>query len=77
MGKFSEMRFNDIIIEALPVFLIGHVIIFFFGVSWLAVQVGLSKAILAGLVPFIPGAIIKTVLASIVHPTILGFLQKK
>lgn len=75
MGKFSQYRFNNNLIDALPIFFIGHIVIFFFGVAWLSTQIGISKAIMSGLVPFIPGAIIKTFIASIIHPSILKLLQ--
>ncbi|MPZ87085.1 MAG: biotin transporter BioY [Nitriliruptorales bacterium] len=52
--------------RALLAFGLGHLVIFTFGVSWLAVvaNLDLRGALLAGLVPFIPGMILKTALAA-------------
>jgi biotin transport system substrate-specific component len=46
----------------------GNLVIYLFGVSWLAVFVGISKAPLLGMVPFIPGDILKIVLATVALP---------
>jgi biotin transport system substrate-specific component len=46
----------------------GNLVIYLFGVSWLAVFVGISKAPLLGMVPFIPGDILKIVLATAALP---------
>lgn len=45
-------------------FLLGHVVIFTLGVFWLSFFVGSQNALAAGLVPFIPGEVIKTLIAA-------------
>ncbi|MCS7050082.1 MAG: biotin transporter BioY [Thermomicrobium sp.] len=47
---------------------LGNVVIYLFGVSWLAVFVGLERAPLLGLVPFLPGDALKIVLATVALP---------
>ncbi len=47
---------------------LGNLVIYLLGVSWLAVFVGISKAPLLGMVPFIPGDIVKIVLATVALP---------
>jgi biotin transport system substrate-specific component len=47
---------------------LGNLVIYLLGVSWLAVFVGISKAPLLGMVPFIPGDILKIVLATVALP---------
>lgn len=42
---------------------VGHLIVFVPGVAWLAQLVGFEKAIVAGLVPFILGTVLKSALA--------------
>lgn len=43
--------------------LAAHGAIFALGVPWLAVFVGATKAVTAGLLPFLPGALVKSLLA--------------
>jgi len=52
--------------RALAVFTLGSAVIFAFGVPWLAVVAGLgpAEAIALGLLPFIPGGIVKALLAA-------------
>lgn len=44
--------------------LAGNVLCLVIGVAWLAVLIGLSKAIMLGAVPFILGAVLKSALAA-------------
>jgi biotin transport system substrate-specific component len=66
VGRLAEQRLDRNPLKALPVFTIGSVIVFVFGVPWLAVAADLSlaRAIELGFVPFIPGGIIKALLAA-------------
>lgn len=51
---------------------IGILIIFLFGVSWLAITAGLIAALNIGIVPYLPGAVIKIGLAA----TVIYILNK-
>jgi biotin transport system substrate-specific component len=53
-----------------PVFLLGSVVIYAFGVPWLAASLGVSvaEALCLGLVPFIAGDLIKIGLAGLALP---------
>ena len=55
---------------ALPAFLLGSVVIYAFGVPWLAVVAGLGPgaALAQGLLPFVPGGIVKALLAAALLP---------
>jgi biotin transport system substrate-specific component len=44
-------------------FLCGSLIVYFFGISWLALFVGLKSAFLLGIAPFIAGDFFKIVLS--------------
>jgi len=70
-GKLAEARFDRTPLKALPAFTIGSLIVFAVGVPWLAVSADLTlaKAIELGFVPFIPGGIVKAVLAAGLLPT--------
>ena len=70
-GKMAEARMDRTPFKALPAFTIGSLIVFAIGVPWLAVSadISLAKAIELGFVPFIPGGIVKAVLAAGLLPT--------
>jgi biotin transport system substrate-specific component len=56
--------------RALPLFVLGQLVIFAVGVPWLAVAAGLNaaQAIDAGFTPFVVGGIVKAVLAGALLP---------
>jgi biotin transport system substrate-specific component len=70
-GRAAEMRLDRSPLKALPVFALGSLVVFAIGVPWLAVSAGisLSEAIDVGFVPFIPGGIVKAVLAAGLLPS--------
>lgn len=70
MGWAAERGFDRTVLRALPVFLLGQVVIFGIGVPWLAVvaHLGPSQAIAAGFTPFIVGGLVKGALASALLP---------
>ena len=55
----------------------GNLAIYVFGVSWLAVFIGIDKALYAGLLVFLPGDILKIIVASLVLPSGWKFLDRK
>jgi biotin transport system substrate-specific component len=71
VGRLAERRFDRTPFRALPTFAIGSLIVFAFGVPWLAVSadVSLAKAIELGFIPFIPGGIVKALAAAALLPT--------
>ena len=68
VGYLAERGWDRNLIGAVATFFLGHVVIFAFGVSWLAVLLGPEAAISGGLVPFIPGMLIKTAIAAALLP---------
>jgi biotin transport system substrate-specific component len=52
--------------RALAAMLVASAAVFAFGVPWLAVSAGVGRALQAGLVPFLPGALLKAALAAAV-----------
>ncbi|MDA8290432.1 MAG: biotin transporter BioY [Actinomycetota bacterium] len=65
-GYLAERGADRRVLWALPAMLAGEVVIFAFGVAWLAVDlhVGLARAIALGLTPFLAGEAVKAVLAA-------------
>jgi biotin transport system substrate-specific component len=69
IGLLAERGLERNIRTSVLPFLVGTVIIYACGVSWLAVLLGnFSKAITAGLLPFVVGDIIKLVAAALALP---------
>jgi biotin transport system substrate-specific component len=70
VGRLAERRMDRTPWKALPVLALGSAIVFAVGVPWLAVSADLTaaRAIELGLVPFIPGGILKAVAAAALLP---------
>ncbi|HEU4745842.1 MAG TPA: biotin transporter BioY [Anaerolineales bacterium] len=69
IGLLAERGLERSVRTSLIPFLIGTLIIYICGVAWLAIVLGsLSKALAAGLLPFVIGDAIKLVAAALVLP---------
>src|SRR5215208_3630826 len=69
IGWLAERGLERSMRTALIPFLVGTLIIYLCGVSWLAVVLGsLSKAVIAGFIPFLIGDAIKLIAASLLLP---------
>jgi biotin transport system substrate-specific component len=64
LGYLADRGMGRNFLSALLLFAIGEVVIFAFGIAWLATLIGVDRAIAGGLVPFIPAEILKVALAS-------------
>ena len=71
IGLLAERGLDRAFRTSFVPFLIGTLIIYFFGVAWLAILLGsFTKAILAGLLPFLLGDVIKLILAAMALPAV-------
>jgi biotin transport system substrate-specific component len=68
IGLLAARGMDRRIPSALLAFLAGEIVIYLFGVSWLSVFLGIQRAIIAGLLPFILGDAIKLAAAGLVLP---------
>lgn len=68
VGFLCERGWDRSFRGALVTFFAGHAVIFVIGVAWLATLIGIDEAIMAGLVPFLPGMLIKTLIATLLLP---------
>jgi biotin transport system substrate-specific component len=69
IGLLAERGLDRAVRTSFLPFLIGTLIIYLFGVTWLAFLLGsFSKAIFVGLLPFLIGDVIKLVLAALALP---------
>lgn len=63
VGYFFDRGAGDSRVQAFAALTIGHFVLFVPGVLWLATYAGFNGAMSTGLVPFIPGTLVKVVLA--------------
>lgn len=68
MGKLANRGWDRHLGHSLVAMLLGHGLIFAFGVAWLALAVGVEKALAVGLTPFIAATVLKTLLAGFTLP---------
>jgi len=74
VGRLCERGWDRRIATAALAMLVGNVVIYLFGLPWLALFVGADRVLALGLFPFVPGAIIKLTLATLALPTAWKFL---
>ncbi len=67
-GWLAELGWDRSVWRAALAMVVGNLVIYAFGVSWLAALIGLERAVNFGLVPFLLGDIIKVVLAALALP---------
>ena len=76
VGLFCEKGWDRNWKTVLPVFTLGTAIIFAFGLTWLSKFVGWSESNGLGLVPFLPGAVVKLVIAAATFKAGWGWTKK-
>tara|TARA_Y100000590_G_C15603732_1_gene971144 strand:- start:14 stop:583 length:570 start_codon:yes stop_codon:yes gene_type:complete len=76
ISYLADKGFGYSYVKTILTLLIGSVIIFSLGIIYLGSIIGYSKAIQAGLIPFIPSEIFKIGLAVAIIPTIQRFIKK-
>jgi biotin transport system substrate-specific component len=79
VGYLAQRGWDRSIRSSLGAMLIGEIVVFVFGVAWLANALGVSaqKAIELGLYPFIIGDVIKLLLAAGILPTLWRLVRTK
>ena len=65
VGYLSERGWINNFTSAFVTMIIGTTVIFVFGISWLAVTAGFGTALSIGFYPYMPGAVIKIILATV------------
>ena len=70
ISYFANMGYSTSYIKSFISIIIGSIIIFFLGVLYLGSIIGYTKAIQAGLLPFIPSELFKIALAVLLIPTL-------
>ena len=76
ISYLANLGFSKTYFKATFSLLIGSIIIFTIGIIYLGSIIGYEKAIVAGLLPFIPSEIFKIALAISLIPTIQKIIKK-
>lgn len=80
VGRLAEMGWDRRVITTIAAMLAGEVVLYTFGVCWLAIMTNIRTALAVGLYPFIVGDILKIALAAAVLPAgwkLLNYLKIK
>jgi biotin transport system substrate-specific component len=70
MGWLGDKGWYNKALSAISALLIGHAIIFASGLLWLSHFTGWSNVLAAGFIPFLPGAVAKTLIAFVAIPVL-------
>ena len=77
VGWLAERGLERSVRTSIIPFLVGTVIIYLFGVTWLSIVLGsVSKAFTLGVVPFLFGDVVKLILASAALPIAWKFIKE-
>ncbi len=76
VGHLTEKGWDRNFITSVLAMFIGSVVIYSFGLLWLSNFTGWDKVLSAGLIPFIPGDIIKIIIAASILPTGWKLIKK-
>ena len=68
VGHLANRGLGRSVASAMPIFILGDVVIFLCGVAWLSTLVGAESAITGGLVPFLLAEVLKIALACTLLP---------
>ena len=77
LGALAERGWTRSIATTAAAMLLGNIIIYLLGVSWLANLIGTDKAIQLGLLPFLYGDALKLVIAALGVPYLWSKLHQK
>jgi biotin transport system substrate-specific component len=77
VGRMAEHGWERSFRTSLIPFSLGTLLIYLVGVPWLALYVGPQAAIQKGLLPFLPGDLIKLLLAALALPSAWRLVQGK
>ena len=68
VGHLANRGMGRTLTSAIPIFIAGDAAIFLCGVGWLSTLVGVEKAVMGGLVPFLFAEVVKIALACALLP---------
>ena len=75
-GLLAQNQWDRRIVTTIFAMIIGNLLIYFFGLLWFSLMVGIKNALVTGIYPFIAGDLIKIGLAAALLPTGWKLLAK-
>jgi biotin transport system substrate-specific component len=75
-GLLAEKGWDRTLIKTTFMMFLGNITIYLFGLLWLSKFIEHSFVFNAGLIPFIPGDIIKIAIAAVLFPSVWKLIQK-
>ena len=77
VGYLADKGWDRTYLTSTVAMAVGTGVIFATGLAWLSRIVGIDSVLTMGLYPFVPGAIVKIALASIILPSIWKFVGRR
>lgn len=77
VGFFAERGAARSVPQLLGAMTLGHVILFVTGYAWLAQLIGAEAAWTGGVLPFIIGTVVKTLLGALLVPSVWGLVSRR
>ncbi|MFQ5412540.1 MAG: biotin transporter BioY, partial [Phycisphaerae bacterium] len=76
VGRWTEADRKRSIVHTLGILMTGHTVILACGFAWLLLPVGPSVAVATGVVPFLIGAVLKSLLAAAALPACRKWIRR-
>ena len=77
VGFFAERGAARSVPQLLGAMALGHVVLFALGYAWLAQLIGPAAAWTGGVLPFILGTVVKTLLGALLVPSVWGLVGRR
>lgn len=76
VGWLAEKGWTKSVVTVIGAMIIGNLVIYLFGFSWLSTFIGAQKAFLYGVQPFLIGDLLKIALAAVLMPALWALVRK-
>ena len=77
IGWLADKGWDKSYLKSVLAMIIGSAIIFAFGLIWLAKFVPAESLLSLGLIPYLPGSVVKISLAAVILPSIWKFIKRE
>ena len=77
IGWLADRSWDKSYLKSILAMIIGSVVIFVFGLIWLAKFVPDGSLLAMGLIPYLPGSVVKITLAAVILPSIWKFAKRE
>lgn len=77
IGFLADQGWDKTYLKSILAMIIGSAVIFAFGLIWLAKFVPEGSLLSLGLIPYLPGSVVKITLAAVILPSIWKFVKRE